>query len=85
MLQAELQQRRGIPVQYHEVGLVTGGQAADPLVQAQRTGAAQGGQVQGLERIEAAALQLLDLVGLIESLQQREAGTGADVAAHADL
>ncbi len=44
----------------------------------------RGGQVERLERIEAGAAQLLDLVGVGEVGQQRQAGAAADVATDAD-
>ena len=85
MLQAIAHQRRCVVVQYHEVGIATRLQVADPVFQAQCPRAAQSGQIQRFERIQTSALQLHDLVGFVQCVEQREAGTRADIRSQAHI
>ena len=66
MLHALGDHRRGGQVEGDEVGFAAGQEVTDQAVQVERPGAAEGGQVERLERIEAGAAQLLDLVGVGE-------------------
>ncbi len=79
LVQAVLDQWRGLVVKHHEIRVLARLQAADPVVQIERAGAAQGGQVQRFERVQLLALQLHHLVGLVQRLQLGEAGAGANV------
>ncbi|MCY1182540.1 hypothetical protein D9M73_231050 [compost metagenome] len=60
-------------------------QVADLVFQAQCAGAAEGGQVQRLERAQARTLQLHHLVRLVERLQQRETGAATHIGADTDI
>ena len=84
LLHAVADQRRGVVVQHQEVGVLAGQEVAQLVVQVQRIGAAQGGQVQRLERVELLALQLHHLVRLVQRLQLAEAGAGADIGTQPD-
>src|SRR5690606_12412560 len=84
LAQAEVDQRRRLVIKHHEVRFLARLQVADPVVQVERAGAAQGGQVQRLERVELLALQLHHLVRLVQRLQLGKTGARADVGAQAN-
>ena len=62
-----------------EIGLIANAERTDAIVQMQRAGAGERGQIEGPQRRQPLALQLRDLVGLAQGAQQAEAGATADV------
>src|SRR4029453_7174096 len=79
------EERRRSRIERHHVGIVSGLERSDAVPQPERSRPTQRGEIERLRGRELGAGQLRHLVGLVEGLQEREAGAGADVRAEPDL
>mmetsp|Transcript_21938 Transcript_21938/g.47359 ORF Transcript_21938/g.47359 Transcript_21938/m.47359 type:complete len:357 (-) Transcript_21938:582-1652(-) len=78
-----LHERRTVEIQHDKIRLPTRGKVTNLVLQLQRLGVAQGGQVQTLEGRQCLAIELVHLVRFVERLQHGHARATAHVGGDA--